>query len=178
LYVTIGEIAVPANSQLLTNPFGKILRINKDGSVPGDNPYYDDGNPAIGNDDRIWEYGHRNAFDFTFSNINDSLYITENGQNNFDELNLGVKEKNYGWQTCEGNFLFGSTTNPCNVAGLTNPIWTWGAPVPSVTGVLHVNSPLFPELANHLLVADNNNGKIYDLTLNAPAYSTVASSVQ
>ena len=179
LYVTIGELAVPANAQLLTNPYGKFLRINTDGTIPTDNPFYDDGNPATGNDDRIWSYGHRNAFDFCFSTINDSLYSTENGQNTWDEMNIVTRRKNYGWNPCEGDFLNGSTTNPCTNVNFTAPIETWGTPLPAITGIVHYTSCLMPEFENHLLVSDNDNGYIYNITLgNAPAYDVVTSRVQ
>src|SRR5690606_10515021 len=89
LYIAIGDRAVQPNSQDLTNnAFGKILRINADGTIPTDNPFYDDGDPVIGFDDRIWSYGHRNQFDFTFSTVNDSLYSSENGLNTWDEVNM------------------------------------------------------------------------------------------
>jgi glucose/arabinose dehydrogenase len=179
IYVTIGELAVPANAQLLTNPYGKFLRINTDGTIPNDNPFYDDGNPATGNDDRIWSYGHRNAFDFSFSPVNDSLYSTENGQNTWDEMNIVTHSKNYGWNTCEGDYLNGSTTNPCTNPNYTAPLETWAAPLPAITGIVHYNGCLMPEFKEHILIADNDNGYIYNLTMgNAPAYDTVLSRVQ
>ncbi len=178
IYITIGELATPAYSQQLTNPYGKILRLNKDGTIPTNNPYYDDGNPTVGNDDRIWSWGHRNAFDFSFSAGNDSLYIAENGASTYDEVNYGVKGKNYGWQLCEGNFVYASAT-PCTNPALTNPIAVFGAPLPAVTGILHYTSSLMPLLTNHLLVADNDYGRVYDLTLgNPPVYNTVTAQVQ
>ena len=80
MYISIGDRAIQSNSQDVTNnPFGKTLRLNADGTIPTDNPLYDDGNPATGNDDRIWSYGHRNHFDFHLSTVNDSLYSSENG---------------------------------------------------------------------------------------------------
>jgi glucose/arabinose dehydrogenase len=177
IYVSIGELAVPSNAQLLTNPYGKFLRINTDGSIPNDNPFYDDGNPAAGNDDRIWSYGHRNAFDFCFSPVNDSLYSTENGQNTWDEMNIVTRSRNYGWNSCEGDYLNGSTTNLCTNPNFTAPIETWGTPLPAVTGVVHYNSCLMPEFQNHLLVADNDNGYIYNCTLDN-SLTTVTNRVQ
>ncbi|MCC7301243.1 MAG: PQQ-dependent sugar dehydrogenase [Bacteroidia bacterium] len=178
IYITIGELATPANAQLMTNPYGKILRINKNGTIPTSNPYYDDGNPATGNDDRIWTWGHRNAYDFCFSTFNDSLYASENGASTYDEVNYVVKGKNYGWQACEGNFQY-NTTTPCTNPAYTNPIAVFGAPLPAVTGILHYTSSVIPALTNHLLVADNDYGRVYDLTLgNAPQYNTVTSQVQ
>ncbi|MEI7801008.1 MAG: PQQ-dependent sugar dehydrogenase [Bacteroidota bacterium] len=174
LYVSIGELATPSNAQLKTNPFGKILRINKDGTIPTDNPFYDDGNPSILNDDRIWEYGHRNPFDFCFG-ANDSLYISENGENTQDEMNLGRKGGNYGWQTCEGNLQYGNN-NPCNTPGLINPLTVWTAPLNAVTGIIFYSSCMFPEYKNHVIVANNDVGEIWDVVMgNAPAYNTVTS---
>jgi len=179
LYVSIGELAVQNNAQLLSNPYGKFLRINKDGSIPTDNPFYDDGNPAVGNDDRIWSYGLRNSFDFCFSPVNDSLYATENGANTWDELNIITRGKNYGWRTCEGDYVQGSTTTPCTTPGFTAPIETWAAPLPSITGVVFYTGCIMPALNNHLLVADNDNGRIYDCVLgNAPAYDVVTGRTQ
>lgn len=178
IYITIGELATPSNAQMLSNDFGKILRLNKDGTIPTSNPFYDDGNPAVGNDDRIWTWGHRNAFDFCFSTLNDSLYASENGASTYDEVNYVSKGKNYGWQACEGNFVY-NTTTPCTNPAYTNPIAVFGSPLPAITGILHYTSNVIPALTNHLLVADNDYGRIYDLTLgNPPAYNTVTAQVQ
>lgn len=175
LYIAIGDRAVQANSQDITNnPFGKIVRLNADGTIPTDNPFYDDGNPATGNDDRIWSYGHRNQFDFTFSTANDSLYSSENGLNTWDEVNMIHKGGNYGWPTCEGFFLQGSTTNACNLAGAIDPLDDWNAPLPAVTGIMIYDHTLMPSLSNHLLVCDYDGGDITDFTLgNAPIYDIV-----
>ena len=176
IYVSIGDIAVQANGQTKTDPYGSFLRIKTDGTIPTDNPFYDDGNPATGNDDRIWTYGHRNAFDFTFSAVNDSLYSSENGLNTWDELNMIHKGKNYGWNSCEGFFALGSTSNPCALSGSELPIEDWASPLPAITGILHYSGSAFPTLDNHLLVADNDYGRIYNITLgNAPAYDTMLS---
>lgn len=174
LYITIGDRATQANSQMLTNPFGKILRINADGTIPTDNPFYDDGNVSSGNDDRIWAYGLRNTFDFTFSTVNDSLYASENGLNTWDEVNMIMKGANYGWNTCEGFYLQGSTSSPCTNPAFTLPLDDWGAPLPAVTGIMVYDHTLIPALQGHLLVADNDQGDITDFTLgNSPFNDTV-----
>lgn len=176
IYITIGDLATSSNAPLLDRPYGKVLRINKDGSIPTDNPFYDDGNPATGNDDRIWSYGHRNPFDFTFSTINDSLYISENGLNTWDELNYGMRGKNYGWPTCEGSYLNGSTTNLCSNAAFVDPIASWGAPLPSITGIIHYTGNAFLQYYGDVIIASNNDGYLYDVKLgNAPYYNTFVS---
>lgn len=184
LYIQLGDLAYnQTNATLnyankLNNPYGKILRINKDGSIPADNPYYDDGNPATGNDDRIWTYGHRNMFGMCFSPVTDTMYSTENGLNTWDEFNIIHKGANYGWATCEGNFLNSSTTSPCTNPAYVNPQATWGSPLPAVTGCMYYSGTVMSEFNNHILVGDNDNGIIYNLTMgNAPAYDVVTSKV-
>lgn len=170
LYISIGDRADNNdNAQDLGRWEGKILRIHKNGSIPTDNPFYDDGNPDVGNDDRIWSYGLRNTFDFDFSLVNDSLYGAGNGQNSQDEVNLVGKGKNYGWPYCEGTLPYeGSCT------GYEAPLATFGVPLPSVTGIMHYSSSLMPAYTNHLIVTDYNDGNVWDLELgNAPAYNTL-----
>lgn len=176
LYISIGENGVSSNAQLLTNPKGKILRVNSNGTIPADNPFYDDGNPAAGNDDRIWVFGLRNSFDFTFSSLNDSLYATENGPSDFDEINFITRGKNYGWPACSG---YCSPFNPA----YKQPITVFTGPLlPALTGILIYNSSVMPALQNKLIAASSNshvNGYIYQCELgNAPYYDTIISKSQ
>lgn len=198
IYFTIGDLAYQQqNSTLnyankLTNPYGKFLRIGKDpvpagynvyGSgtmgcnVPTDNPYYDDGLPMSTNCDIIWSYGHRNAFDFCFSPTTDSMYASENGLNSWDEMNMIHKGGFYGWADCEGFYANSSTSTMCATPDI-DPIEDWGSP-PALTGILFYSSQVMPEFDNHVLVADNDFARIYDITLgNAPVYDQFVSRVQ
>lgn len=184
IYITIGTLAVESNAQITTNAFGKTIRLNKNGTIPTNNPFYDDGNPATGNDDRIWDYGHRNHFDFCASTVNDSLYYAENGSTanelGDDEAGMVIKGKNCGWMTCEG-FDNYNTNTPCSNSNFLPPIAVFppvSNSLPSVTGILHYSSTVFSTLTNHLLVADNDIGRISNVTLgNAPVYNTATSNV-
>lgn len=88
LYVVTGDQAVPSRSQDLADPAGKILRLNRNGSRPGDNPLL--GSVAL-------SYGHRNSFGFTFDPFTGDLWQTENGPSCDDEVNLVLPGGNYGW---------------------------------------------------------------------------------
>jgi len=113
-----------------------------------------------------------------FNPVTDSMYSTENGLNTWDEFNIIHKGGNYGWATCEGNHLNGSTTSLCNNSAFVNPISTWGTPLPAVTGCLFYSGTVMSEFNNHILVSDNDYGRIYNLTMgNAPAYNIVTSKV-
>lgn len=187
IYFTIGDLAYQQSNPTLnyanklTNPYGKVLRIGKSplAPPPTDNPFYDDGNPLATNCDWIWSYGHRNPFDFCFAATTDSMYISENGWNTWDEMNMGHKGGFYGWANCEGFYLNGSTTTLCNAPGAIDPIEDWGTPLPAVTGILFYSSQVMPEFDNHVLIADNDYGRIYDITLgNAPVYDQFVSRTQ
>jgi glucose/arabinose dehydrogenase len=187
IYFTIGDLAYQqTNPSLnyankLTNPYGKHLRISSSplAPPPTDNPYYDDGNPLTGDCDWIWSYGHRNPFDFCFSPLNDSLYSSENGLNTWDEMNQIQRGGFYGWADCEGFYINSSTTTPCAANGHLDPIEDWGSPVPALTGIMYYSGQVMPEFDNHVLVADNDYGRVYDITLaNPPAYDQFVSRVQ
>jgi glucose/arabinose dehydrogenase len=183
LYFTIGDLGSDQTdtalnyAHMLTNPYGKTLRINKDGTIPTNNPFYDDGNVLTGNCDVIWSYGHRNPFDFCFSPVNDSFYVSENGLVTWDELNLIHRGKNYGWNKCEGFYENGSTTQLCNDTTSVLPMTEWGAPLGGITGILFYTGNVLPGIDNHLLVADYDYGRIFDVALgNAPMYDTALSN--
>ncbi|MBI3337452.1 MAG: PQQ-dependent sugar dehydrogenase [Candidatus Staskawiczbacteria bacterium] len=104
IYFTTGEHFNAANAQNLTNPRGKIHRINADGTVPTDNPFYDGAGP---NWDSIWAYGLRNPFRAYYDTPTNRLLVGDVGGNNYstakEEVNLGVAGANYGWPNNEGN---------------------------------------------------------------------------
>jgi glucose/arabinose dehydrogenase/chitodextrinase len=78
---------------------GKVLRINKDGSAPTDNPFYDGTNSPRS---KVFDYGLRNPFRYTFG-PNGELIIGDVGWTKYEEINIG-KGKNFGWPCYEGAF--------------------------------------------------------------------------
>jgi glucose/arabinose dehydrogenase len=110
LYAAVGENAVPSNSQTLTNLLGKMLRINRDGSIPSDNPFYDS---ATGNNRSIWALGLRNPFTFGVHPLSGRLFINDVGASTWEEINEGAAGANYGWPATEG-----PTSNPQYVSPL------------------------------------------------------------
>jgi glucose/arabinose dehydrogenase len=110
LYVAVGENGIPTLAQDLSNPFGKVLRINKDGSIPTDNPFY---NQTTGTARAIWAYGFRNPFTFGFQKSSGKMYVNDVGQDTWEEIDDVVKGGNYGWPIHEG---------PSNDAGYIAPV--------------------------------------------------------
>src|SRR5262245_6903827 len=79
--------------QDLGKPYGKIHRVNDDGSIPADNPFRD----VAGALPTIWTYGHRSPQGLEFNAETHELWGTEMGQRGGDEVNLIGRGKNYGW---------------------------------------------------------------------------------
>lgn len=99
MYIGVGDNANRRNAQNLTNPFGKILRFNRDGTIPEDNPFY---SSTTGIGRAIWAYGFRNPFSFQFQQGTDRLFINDVGAETWEEINEGQIGGNYGWPLSEG----------------------------------------------------------------------------
>lgn len=121
LYVAVGENANGSNSQTLTNRLGKMLRINPDGLIPTDNPFY---NTATGLNRAIWSLGLRNPYTFAFQRNTGRMFINDVGQSTWEEINDGIAGSNYGWPATEG---------PTNNPNFRAPIFAYGRS-PNSTG--------------------------------------------
>jgi glucose/arabinose dehydrogenase len=104
LYVAVGENANGSNAQTLSNRLGKVLRINSNGTIPTDNPFF---NTATGDNRSIWALGLRNPFTFAFQPGSGRLFINDVGEVTWEEINDGIAGSNYGWPITEG-----VTSNP------------------------------------------------------------------
>jgi glucose/arabinose dehydrogenase len=114
LYVGVGENANSANSQSMSNLLGKMLRINPDGTIPTDNPFYATAN---GVNRAIWATGLRNPFTFAFQPGTGRLFINDVGQSTWEEIDDGIAGSNYGWPNSEG---------PTSAPGETGPFYYYG----------------------------------------------------
>jgi len=87
-----GEL-IREQAQSLSEHFGKIIRINDDGTIPSDNPFLDDPEAQP----EIWSYGHRNVQGVAYDSVHDRIMASEHGSQGGDELNEIHPGKNYGW---------------------------------------------------------------------------------
>ncbi len=99
LYIAVGEVGYAANSGNMNNTLGKIMRINLDGSIPEDNPYY---NTLSGSNRAIYAYGFRNPFSMDVHPLTGQILVNDVGGGEYEEVNLLKPGKNYGWPTIEG----------------------------------------------------------------------------
>jgi glucose/arabinose dehydrogenase len=92
LFISSGDRQKFIPAQQMNGNLGKIVRLHDDGSIPEDNPFYDEGDVTA----QIWSLGHRNPLGLAFDS-QDRLWISEMGPLHGDELNLVVKGANYGY---------------------------------------------------------------------------------
>lgn len=122
LYVAVGDNAVGDNAPLLTTRLGKMLRLNEDGTIPSDNPFF----PTASGDNRsIWARGLRNPFTFAVRASDGRIHINDVGQGTWEEINVGAPGADYGWPNTEG---------PTNATGITAPLFAYDHDAGSASG--------------------------------------------
>ncbi len=107
ILIGVGENADPSRAQQLTNPFGKVLRVNTNGTIPAGNPFADGGGP---NDDRIFAFGFRNPFSLAVEAGTGRVFVNDVGSGGSaarEEINELAAGGNYAWPLGEG-----TTGNP------------------------------------------------------------------
>lgn len=115
LFITSGDRQKFTPSQNMDMNLGKVLRINTDGSVPEDNPFYAQG----GVTKEIWSLGHRNPLGIDFD-ADGGLWVHEMGPKHGDELNRIVRSENYGYPVVSNGDHYSGKEIPDHS---TNPIF-------------------------------------------------------
>lgn len=93
LLVTLGDRGNREQAQNLKQLIGKVVRLNRDGTIPADNPFVG----KSGARPEIWSYGHRNQQAAAIHPATGALWTVEHGARGGDELNIPEAGKNYGW---------------------------------------------------------------------------------
>lgn len=117
LYVAVGDNANGSLAPSLGSVFGKMLRLNDDGSIPTDNPWY---GSTSGLTRSIWARGLRNPFSFAFDYGTGTMFINDVGQGAWEEVNRGRAGADYGWPATEG------TSGTGGGSGYDTPVFAYG----------------------------------------------------
>ncbi|MBL8308961.1 MAG: PQQ-dependent sugar dehydrogenase [Burkholderiales bacterium] len=157
LLVTLGERQTddPANptsnnAQHLGKTLGKVIRINRDGSIPSGNPVFS----TPGALPEIWSYGHRNPQGAAVRPGSDDLWLNEHGPLGGDELNRVLPGRNYGWPLVSYGcpYSAGSNTVACRPGGGTHaptyeePLTTWLPVSTAPSGLVFYTGSRFDDL--------------------------------
>ena len=142
LYINLGDGGDTARSQEKSYVYGKILRVDISNSsiaqpytIPPTNPFYNDTTTGIKKE--IWAYGLRNPWRNSFDRITGDLWISDVGQNRYEEVNFqsagDTGGHNYGWSKTEGDSCY-SPSSGCNESGITFPVYLYNHPPLNVNG--------------------------------------------
>lgn len=159
LFLSIGDQREASSAQQTNNKNGKILRLNKDGSIPADNPF-----PGS----FVWSYGHRNPQGLCV--VDSTLYSSEHGPSNNDEINIITKAANYGWPRLSGKCP-SDLMDTCVNRGFIDPIHVWDPPVAPSGLDYYPEQAGIAEWANSLLVSSLRGQSLYQLKLSSNGIS-------
>jgi aldose sugar dehydrogenase len=166
LYVVIGDLNHRGQLQNVAagpaaDDTSVIVRLNDDGTVPSDNPFFTLG----GNLAKYYAYGIRNSFGLAFDPVTHKLWMTENGPATYDEINVVEPGLNSGWVQIMGPV----TRSPQGLDSLfqvpgshyTDPKFSWFDTV-APTAIVFLNSArLGTQYQNDVFVGDINFGNLY-----------------
>lgn len=195
-FLADGTIAIQVgdhlNNSIVQNnnsPLGKVLRVNKDGSAPTNNPYYNaaDTNPPGGGDwnanapgdvdwiDYVWASGLRNPFSGDVDPDTGRYFVNDVGEGTWEEINdATVGGRNFGWPTTEGSF------NPATYPNFTNPVLAYNHSEDSaITGGAFYSASLsqFPaQYSGKYFYSQFTAGRIKFIDPNNPGASTTFAS--
>lgn len=150
LVLTLGDgFDYREQAQNLGNHFGKLIRINTDGTVPKDNPF----NIRKDQKPEIYSYGHRNPQGLVYDPVNKRLIEHEHGPRGGDEINIITPGSNYGWPLATYGIDYnGSRISPFTEReGTLQPALYW-TPSIAASGIAVYDGALFPKWKGNLLV--------------------------
>lgn len=141
IYMTLGERGEMEQAQNLSNHNGTVIRLNRDGSIPSDNPF-------VGTDGarpEIWSFGHRNPQGAALD-LGGNLWVNEHGAMGGDEVNLVRPGNNYGWPVIAyGRHYSGAKIGEgTEKSGMTQPEHYWDPSI-APSGMVVYSGKLWPE---------------------------------
>ena len=148
LFVTIGDRGDRPSAQNRARHNGSVVRINRDGSVPDDNPFVG----MDGVEPEIWSYGHRNPQGAGLD-LDGNLWVVEHGARGGDEVNRVVKGANYGWPVISygvhysGAQIGEGTSKP----GMEQPAHFWDPSI-APSGLMVYSGKLWPDWQGDIFV--------------------------
>jgi glucose/arabinose dehydrogenase len=156
LFLTIGDRGARPSAQDLARHNGSVIRINRDGSVPADNPFVNRAGAAP----EIWSYGHRNPQGAALD-LEGRLWINEHGARGGDEVNRIRPGRNYGWPVISYGTHYSGAKIGLGTAkdGLEQPMHFWDPSI-APSGMMIYSGKLWPNWRGDVFVGSLKFGLI------------------
>jgi glucose/arabinose dehydrogenase/putative cell wall-binding protein len=161
LWISMGDSNDAPRAQNRNSLNGKILRINRDGSVPSDNPVIG------GTRNAVYSMGHRNPQGIAIRPGTDQVYAVEHGPNVNDEINLIVAGGNYGWPCYTGSGSPFQTSGCGPASNYRNPLWSSGNSTLATSGGAFAAGTQWADYNGHLFVSTLKESDVRRFSINA-----------
>jgi glucose/arabinose dehydrogenase len=163
LYITLGDRGEKERAQDINDHAGSLIRINKDGSIPKNNPFVRRSDAKAG----IYTYGNRNIQGIALHPITGEVWTIEHGPQGGDELNLMKSGVNYGWPVITYGVNYGSGSQigeGTHKNGMAQPIYYW---IPSIatSSLLFYDGEKFPYWKGNIFVSSLKFGQLARLEM-------------
>jgi aldose sugar dehydrogenase len=168
LFVTLGERQQGSPAQDLSGHLGKVVRINRDGSVPAGNPNF-----GLNTRPELWSVGHRNPQGAALNPATGELWVNEHGPQGGDEINISRAGSNYGWPNKSYGCNYGDPVgDACRIGGGTHaptyvePLTYWVPISIAPSGMAFYTGSMFPEWRGNLFMGALAGQALWRVTLN------------
>ena len=170
LFVTLGERQQGSPAQDLAKTLGKVVRINRDGTLPSGNPGISATRPEI------WSYGHRNPQGAAIHPVTGELWLNEHGPQGGDELNRVLAGGNFGWPNVSYGCNYGDPVgDACRIGGgihaptYVEPVSYWVPTSVAPAGLVFYTGNGFPQWNGDALMGALAGTSLWRITLNGAA---------
>lgn len=174
LFITLGERQKFTPAQDLAQTLGKVVRIQRDGSIPADNPALA-ANALPG----IWSLGHRNVQGAALHPETGELWISEHGPQGGDEINIARAGANYGWPIKSYGCNYGDPVgDACRIGGgvhapaFVEPLTYWVPTSVAPAGLLFYTGSLIPQWKGNLFSGSLAGQTLWRMTISPNAVLT------
>ena len=145
--------------------YGKILDMQQEKNFLSEENNYVGSISSLNTPSEVYAVGIRNTYGLDIDPVTGIIWDTENGHNSFDEVNAVQKKFNSGW-----NVIQGPSTNKQEIPDIdeyeySDPEFSWERPI-GITAIHFIESPLFPEYHDSVLIGSFHDGILYKFELN------------
>lgn len=162
LWLGLGERYRRDEAQNLNSHLGKLVRLEKDGRVPADNPF-------VGRSDakpEIWSYGHRNIQGMARHPQTGAVWLHEHGAQGGDEINIPERGRNYGWPVITHGIDYSGAKIGIGTAapGMEQPLLHW-TPSIAPSGMAFYSGSKIPAWRGNLFAGSLKFGTLHRVVL-------------